>query len=94
MARRSPSEHLSQVFAQAHAGSWDDVLRFLESGESHPSGLSHDQLAELQDDLQWLADREEPFTADPSAAYAIIDALQPASTTIGRGSPAPSADPR
>ena len=62
-------------------------------GDATPP-LSHDQRAEMEEDLEKLKDRDEAFVADAAEAYRIIDALQPERTTIGPGSPTPLSDIR
>jgi hypothetical protein len=94
MARRYSEEPLSAVLRASNASSWQDLLSFLSQHGEGVAGLSHDQLAEMQDDLQKMADRAEEFSHDAGAMYAMIDAIQPVQTVIGPGSPTPEAEAR
>ena len=94
MARRYTQEQLGHVLVRAHATSWQEVLDYLAATDRRPSGLSHDQLAELQDDLLKIADRTERFTPDAAAVYALLGASQPTTTTIRPGPPTPQAAAR
>ena len=76
MARRYSEAELGRVLRDATAKNWSDVLAYLEA-RSDRTGLTYDQLAELEDDLETLKDRGEPFHPDAAAAYREIEALQP-----------------
>jgi hypothetical protein len=83
MARRYSEAQLGHVLQDANAKDWSDVLAYLEARPDR-TALDHDQLAELEDDLEKLKDRGAPFRADAAAAYGAIEAIQPSRVVPGR----------
>jgi hypothetical protein len=85
MARRYSEPELGRVLRDASAKDWSDVLGYLEARPDR-TGLTYDQRAELEDDIDKLKERGEPFRTDPAAVYRAIEAIQPSRVFPG-GSP-------
>lgn len=94
MARRYTRQQLAQVMNDANAKDWQDVLDYLEGAGAERSGLVHDERAELEEDLEKLKDRGEPFSRDATTVYRIIESIQPVRTTFSPGTPPPGHEGR
>ncbi len=92
MPRRYTPEQLETVFERSQAKTWDDALRYLEAHGAE-AGLSHDQIGEMEEDLEKMKDRDEPFETDARRVYEIIDSVQPEGTVFGWGSTTPEEAP-
>ena len=82
MARRYSEAQLGDVLRDANAKDWGDVLAYLEARPDR-ADLDHDQVAELEDDLEKLKDRGEPFRRDAAALCRLIEAIQPSRVVPG-----------
>jgi hypothetical protein len=82
MARRYTEKQLARALRGAHAKDWGDLLGYLEA-RPDASGLEHDRLAEMEDDVAKLEDRGEPFRADAAAVYRAVEASQPSRVVPG-----------
>lgn len=94
MPRRYTQDQLAEVFRRSQASSWQEVLDYLAAHGHRVPGLSYDQVAEMEEDLEKLKDRGEAFTPEAATVYSIIESIQPTRVTIGPGSPTPEAEAR